>query len=660
MTLGRLAHNFQKAAKWLLPSSAFIYVFSLFFPWVSGTPSTPDDSWEMVLHAAFDAHLQFGRDIVFTFGPWGFLYGGYFPPTFPICAAAWTIIAFVFWWAGWRVANHFSSNKFFAWLWFMGFAGVAGMRVEQSFDIRMIGWALLLLLLHFFVEDGSIGARQVLLVFVSGMLALAKFTGLIEIAAVVILITADDLFRRRRFPWIVVLFAGSVLFFWILAGQHLALLWPFLRYSFVLGGGYTEAMMWTPPGETLTAAGMVLATAVLVVWLGYAAWVQRRFFGFFPVAGLAAMLFFTFKHGYVRYDQIHEITAALQLLLAALACLAVAWPVLRKKTWWVGAGGFVVLAGIYIFCSATFSRCYREQHFPDERLWKDFAWTLNSKNVLAPARLLRDPEHLRNVYAKNLAEVRNTFPLPPIEGSVDVYPWNQAVLFAHGLQYDPRPVIQSYSAFTPELAELNAAHLRGSNAPDNVLFGIDPTDAHFPSLEDGRSWPEFLTRYDVKGMTNTTLLLKRSAAPRTFQLTLLTELPVHFDEPVTLPATRDAPIWAELEIKKSFFGAIASMLYKPPALTVKVSLSGGPKFYYYLIPGMAHGGFLLSPLIQDTKSFVALASTSGWSTNLNVVSIAVMVPAQFRATTFYKSPIRLHLYRLDFPKQDLNPAEVSR
>src|ERR1017187_4749477 len=148
--------NWLKAGKWLLPSSAFIYLFSLFFPWVSGPPLRPDDSWELILHAAFEHHLQFGWDLVFTFGPWGFLYGGYYPPTFPIAVMVWTLLAFVFWWAGWRVACHFSANKLFAWFWFIGFAGIAGMRVEQNFDVRMAGWTLLLLFLYFFVEDRPI------------------------------------------------------------------------------------------------------------------------------------------------------------------------------------------------------------------------------------------------------------------------------------------------------------------------------------------------------------------------------------------------------------------------------------------------------------------------------------------------------------------------
>ena len=59
-------------------------------------------------------------------------------------------------------------------------------------------------------------------------------------------------------------------------------------------------------------------------------------------------------------------------------------------------------------------------------------------------------------------------------------------------------MIQSYAAFTPELADLNAAYLRSSHAPDNVFFECAPIDDHYPSLDDGLSWPVLLTRYDIR------------------------------------------------------------------------------------------------------------------------------------------------------------------
>ena len=93
------------------------------------------------------------------------------------------------------------------------------MRVEQNFDVRMVGWTLLLLLLYFFVEDRPLSARQVWMVVLSGMLAFTKFTGMIGVTAVVVVIAADNVFRRRRFPWIVPLFAASILFFCMSPGK---------------------------------------------------------------------------------------------------------------------------------------------------------------------------------------------------------------------------------------------------------------------------------------------------------------------------------------------------------------------------------------------------------------------------------------------------------
>ena len=642
--------NWSKAGKWLLPSSAFIYLFSLFFPWVSASSLRPDDSWELALHAAFEHHLQFGRDLVIAFGPWGFLFGGYYPPTFSIAVMVWTLLAFVFWWAGWRVACHFSANKLFSWFWFIGFAGIAGMRIDQNFDVRMVGWTLLLLFLYFFVEDRPLSARQVLLVVSSGMLALTKFTGMIGMTAVVVVIAADNVFRRRRFPWIVPLFAASILFFWIVAGQSLSLLWPFLRYSWVLAGGYTEAMMWTAAGEIEDMGWLLAATATLIAMTGYVAWVRRRFFGIFPVIGLGAILFLNFKHVCGRYDQIHEVTAALELLLVTLACLAVTWPVWQKKRWWVWPANLLALGGIGLFCSSTFNRCYRENHLPEERLWVDFAWTLNIGNILAPAKLLRDPAHLQKIYEKNLAEVRMKYPLPLIEGTVDVYPWNQAVVIAHDLQYDPRPLMWSCLTYAPELAELNAAYLRSAHAPDYILFDINPMNNDFPSMEDGLSWLELLTRYDVKDVTGQFVILKRSPRPREYHLTSLADVPVRLGEPVTV-VTNDGPLWAELEINQTFLGAVVATLYKPPALKLTVSLQDGRQLVFQVVTGMARSGFLLSPLIQDKASFVLLNSPGGWRnlTGLQIKSIAIFAATQSGSTPCYRSLLRLRLYRLDMP-----------
>ena len=644
-----------KAGKWLLPSSAFIYVFSMFLPWVSGPRGGPDNSWGLTLHWAFERHLQFGRDIVFTFGPWGVLYGNYYPSTFPICAAMWTMLAFIFWWAGWRLACHCSANRLGAWLCFLVFAGTAGLRIEQSVDVRMVAWCLLLLFLHFFVEDVSISARQVLLVISLGLLGLVKATGFTEAAMVVTVIAADDIFRRRSIPWVLFLFAASTLFFWIVAGQRLDSIWPFVHYSQLLAGGYTEAMMWATPGEIIRIGGFLASAAALIALTGYVAWGKRGFYGMFPVIGLCAILFLIFKHSYVRYDLTHGVASAMQLLFAAAACLAVVWPVLREKKWRGWAICVVAGAGILFFCSFAYSRCYRDNGLAEEGLLTDLARTLKVKNVLWPAKWFRDPEFLQKAYEDNLAQVRSAFPVPPMEGSVDVYPWNAAALFAHHLQYAPRPVLQSYSAYTPELAELNAAHLRSDDAPRNILFNIAPIDNNFPALEDGRSWPELLSRYDEKGSAGKFVFLKRSSRPRQYRLTPVTNMPVRLGESVAI-AAHDGPIWAEMDINKTPWGSIVSTLFRPPALELKVCLRNGRQTCYHLVPGMARGGFLLSPLIENDASFVSLASADGWRqlADLHVINFTIFADTSSGSTACYQSPMRLRLSRLDV--QDGIPA----
>jgi len=639
------------AVHWLAGATTLMYALSRFLPLSPQFHnSILDNSWMQVLHLAFEQHLRFGRDIVFTYGPWGFLCGGYSPPTFAISVIVWAMLSLVFWLAGWRLARHFSNHQLVSWVWLMGFIAATGISVEQDIDVRLAAWSALLLLLHFFVEDRPITPIQAGLVVSFGLLSLTKFTGLVEAAIVVAIIAVDNILRQKRFPWLALLFVTSVLFFWVAAGQYPGGLGLFLRNSWRITDGYTEAMTQFGEEEARDVGGFLLAAALLVALTGYVAWKRHRYFGTLPITGLGIILFLTFKQGYVRYDDGHTVRAVLALLATALACLAATWPVLRREKPWIGVAGLYLLAGILYFSSSTFRGWY-----PKNGLLMQLARTFGATNVLAPAKLFFGTDSWQKDNETCLRQIRTAFPVPPLEGSVDVYPWNQATLLAHGLSYHPRPVIQSYSAYTPELAELNAAFLRSDQAASNILFEIRLMDDRFPSLNDGRSWPELLTRYDVKGITGTFVLLKRSATPRQFQLKPFQDRLVHFGEPVLLPATNHSPLWAEMEINQSVWGAAVSTFYKPPVLTLAVSLRNGQQLRFRLVPGMARGGFLLSPLINDNASFVALAAADGGRSlaDEEVVSVTLSADTSSGSTARYQSPMRLRLCHLDYPRQDL-------
>jgi hypothetical protein len=652
---GIVVNSHKKKISWtvvvrlLIWAGVIFYVFSRFIPCalvydhqiINGL----DDGWIQGLHMAFAGHWQFGTDIVFTYGPWGFLAGGYYPPTFLVSVTAWAILSLVFLCAGWRLARHFSDNRLVAWLWLVGFTAAASIPAGGDFNARLVAWGVLLLFLYFFVEEGAFTPIQALLVISLGWLSLVKFTGLMESVMVVAVIAADNIFRHRRFPWIVPLWVASLLFFWVVAGQHLSSLGAFLSNSWQISSGYTEAMMQTRETEARNGVCFLLIALALCALTGRIAWVRRRFLGVLPLAGLGTILFIVFKLGYVRNDQ-HELTSAMALVLISLACLAVAWP-WEKHT--ASAASCLLIVSM-LFASSVFNLW-----LPGDGLRKQLAGTFSFYNLLAP---FAGPftGYLRSDYEKNLADERKARPVPPIEGNADLYSYDQTVLFAHALPYQPRPVIQSYSAYTPELAAMNAAHLRTARAASNILFAVQPADGRFPSLDDGLSWPELLTLYDIKGTSDdrgTFLLLSRSAVPREFRLTPLQNTSAHFGEPVILPAATNGPVWVEIEIKKSLAGIVVSTLYKPPVLMLTVSLQDHTQHRFRLVPGMAGGGFLLSPLIADNRSFAALATAGRQDlAGLEVVSMTISAVTGSGSTRCYQSPMPVRFYRLDYPLQD--------
>lgn len=624
-----------------------LYVLSRFLPCHPidqyGLYMPVDDAWALVMHQAFVQHLQFGRDIVFSYGPWGLLARGYYPATFLICMTAWLALSVVFICAGWRVARYFTRSQVLAWFWLIGFTAMASLPTGSDFNNRLAAWGVLLLCLHFFVEEAAFSPLQALLVFTLGWFGLVKFLGFMEGGLLVAVIALDNVFRHRRFPWIIPVWLAGIIFFWLLAGQHPDSFWPFVKNSWTVATGYTDAMnegnvfILNPLVYLLIAAGFCVLGALLVRTP------QRGRGIFFFVLASGGLLFLIFKASYVRDDDAHEISAGTTFVMMALACFAVA--ATRKKSLLIGAATLLLV-------SISFIPFLAELQNPSQRFPHLFVQSFSPDNLFAPF-LGVTTDTLRQSHEHQLERLEMLTPLPAVPGEADLYSHRLDFLFANKIAYRPRPVIQSYSAYTPELARMNADWLRTGRAATNLFFAIDTLDARYPSQDDGLSWPELLTRYDVTGMSDKRqyLCLTRSPNPRTYRIKPLQEATITAGKRFVMPVTNGL-IWADLEIKKTFAGELLSFFYKPAILVANVKLADGTSHVCHIIPGIASAGFLFSPFVSNNGTFLALAEGDQASLAARaVVALTLFEKGQSTPSFCYQPEIKIRFYRLEFPPQ---------
>jgi hypothetical protein len=380
---------------------------------------------------------------------------------------------------------------------------------------------------------------------------------------------------------------------WCWIGQPLSELPGYFLAQRPIISGYSEAMSLTGPLIPVIA---YLASA-LVIWLAFVVGASSRFGKRTIVLalGLAIVLFVAFKEGFVRHDS-HALVAGATLLVSSFILLLT----FRSPPFAV-----VMIVGISGWAAVN------SGHMDVDPVSAAVRFTSNlSGSWDGLWKRVSDPAYFPKRFENAGAEIRSKIPLPATNGTVDLYPYNQSAVFAAGQKWAPRPVIQSYIAYTPSLAELDRDHLKGAAAPDRVYFSISPLDGHYPSLDDGASWPELIARYRVTTFFDQYAVMEKRSKPVAVDVgaSLLDEKDASFGEQVPIPTT-NAPIWARIDVTPTVMGRLISALYKLPPLYLVVKYANGSIENFRFIPGEARSGFLLSPTVRNSVDFLALQST---------------------------------------------------
>ena len=601
------------AGLWLL---AMVLQLLLLFPWQPQVLSPGiDSSYYYALSELFAHQVQFAGS-VHPHGPYGFLKNDlYHPRTFHLLVGVRLALFAVFALLAARAASRWATGLLSGLLWIALLVIVA--RHGEAYFTSL---AMLAFLAFWSASDSTDRVRWSPAVLALSLASLMKFTyGLLAVALIFLTLVSVLLERWDGRPheralgaagriaaglaWPVLFLAGVVLL-WVAAGQEPASAVDYVASRLRFSAGYSESHALAGPAYRIVAF-LAAGCAFSVV---FAVREARRsgVRAIAPAAALGLWLALTAKHSFLRYDPDHALHGAFQGLCAAAIFGLV---MLRRSESGTPRGRRApALAAIAVMVVASLSLLtYDREHWYGARFFRHLDLRARAARM---SHFVNDPLRLGVRHERALAAIRRAHPLPPLDGTVDIYPWELSLAFANGLEWDPRPSVGSHMADRPDIALANARHLAAAGGPGHVLFRVDSLDHRFPAMDDGPSWLVLLSDFRLRSASGSHLVLDRAQRRRAVEWGQPVTRELAFGQRFEVAQSADRLLWLRADLIRTRRGGLLAAAWRGPIVYLSVELGAGGERWYRLVPGAARAGFLLSPVVVDNAGFVALLDGS--------------------------------------------------
>jgi hypothetical protein len=547
-----------------------------------------DASWQVMLIHAHSEGLQFGRDIIFTWGPWGFLFsltnlggvaatpilvwqvGGHLLVSVALVVLTWRLVL-------WRRIAFVASLLAFHWLFLdtvyfvlIALIAIAGLMRPMASLFPLVAWTLVL-----------------------GFLAQVKFTYFAISAAAVLSAMACWAGRGswKRSWTLAVAYVCAVVASWVSAGQGLVNLYPYFRRSLEIALGYADAMGFDESRSLLLWGTALALICTLFVWRIWRT-VPDRAFAWAASAYLAFSFVVAWKESFTRADLVplggHVFGFFTYVLILGPALPGVLFP--GKRWHW-----FDCTIGFCLIAIASFDADYY-------RLGPRVAWQLLHGQMEALEGLQTLPDDWQRSFDEASADAS----LPEMKsavgnGTVDVYNYGTAIAFLNGMRLSARPVFQSYSAYTPSLEEYNLRHYQSDRAPDFLIWADEGVDGRYPGQDDAMLIAALPGHYEAKFKEGGYWLF-RKVSPVSLarpELRLVLHRSVRLGEEIELPSPVDHSIWIRADPAANKLGGLRALLYKPALINIATTDDRGRQRSWRLLPRVARSGFILVPTLED-------------------------------------------------------------
>ncbi|WP_435357474.1 hypothetical protein [Emticicia sp. SJ17W-69] len=578
-----------------------LFLIVLLFPFyrISEPPSPGiDNSWRIALEMAYQKGLVFGKDIIYTYGPLGRLTQRIAIETSNFELFLFDIFCFTN--VGFLLHHFFPKPlKFYHLLIHFGlFLLISSIYGEWlSFILFFISIFSGLLFLK---KQNQWLLFHAIIMGVINFYIKANY-GVIALGFVFMLLFYAFFSKRLSRLNLSLYLLGSIFLLVSLAFLLKTDLLAYFYSSVEIIKGYNESQSLFPTDRLrAVASSYVVFVLFLVLLIGFIVQkLKNKDFSlptldsFFVLGCAGVCSFVLLKYAFVRADDAHLMS------FVRSAC----FPFLLIATFgnekWLKQSGWILVSLNLLSYIIFYQPIYGKITFP-------IADNLRTKSYILP-------EYFKSIFKKTPPSYNPSYPKEILEligdKTIDLVPNEVSEIYLNHLNYNPRPVVQSYQAYNEYLDNKNQEKYLSDTAPAFVIYSIENNDGKYSIGDETLTLLALLQRYEPVKIWDNHLLLSKKKVTKTLKLIKQTKHTWELGKTYPLnhsAQTKDMLCLLKVKTSYNWFGKLLNLFFQPPHLNMELTITNDKKTNYRTVPILLSKGLVVGSKIDnvlDAKQF---------------------------------------------------------
>jgi hypothetical protein len=419
-------------------------------------------------------------------------------------------------------------------------------------------------------------------------------------------------FLKKLLPYLVFYLFYTTLLIQSFSSNNFPSLSEYILNSWQISSGYSSAMSLT--GSKRAFISLIRDINVLLATLCCAVIINLLFrlcnSGSTSLStALLFPLFLGFKHGFVRQDFHVVLFCIIVLLIISLYFIKIDNnPVKNKPKLYI----------IYLILLLSCIAISTLRNYQFSKL--NPAKVANNINIVV---LLLDNNkfqaEVQRITSENLVKLNNRLKLPDsvlekVQGkTIDIIPWEFSLIPGNQLNWKPRPIIQSYSAYTEKLDELNYQSL--SQSPrDYLIYHFQAIDGRHPFFDEPKAFSYVVCNYQldsvnspfrVPAIKTNFYLLEKQKVSGCIPTPLGETTNITWDQVYELPTRNSGITRVQVKFEYSWLGKIVKQLFRIPPVIINVNYLDGTQANFRFLQDNSANGVILSHLPRNDQELMA-------------------------------------------------------